>query len=94
VPAAIAPVLALARDVASETPADDATFAIIRSVYAYDPTPLNPTSEGVEDAPAWRKETVSYDAPYGNERIRAYLYLPKNASPPFQGVLYYGSAAK
>ena len=86
---AAAPILALTRDFTKETPADDAAFAILRSLYAYDPGPLNAMSEGIEEAAAWRKETVSYDAPYGKERIRAYLYLPKNASPPFQTVLYY-----
>ena len=37
---------------------------------------------------SWRKETVSYAAPYGGERITAYLFLPKNVKPPYQTVLW------
>ena len=86
---AVAPIPALARDFTKELPADARTFDIIRNLYAYDRTPLNVTVEDTEDATAWRKETVSYDAPYGKERIRAYLYLPKSAQPPYQTVLYF-----
>ena len=32
----------------------------------------------------WRKETVSYAAADPGECIRAYLFLPKNAKPPYQ----------
>ena len=89
VPEVTAPIPRLARDLTSEMSVDDATFEIIRNLYAYDHTPLNVTLHGVEEAAAWRKETVSYDAPYGKERIRAYVYLPRNASPPYQAVLYF-----
>jgi hypothetical protein len=36
----------------------------------------------------WRKEKVSYRAAYGDERIPAFLYLPRNARPPYQAVLW------
>ena len=43
---------------------------------------------------AWRMETVSFRAAYGNERVTAYLFLPDNAKPPFQTVVYFpGSTA-
>src|SRR5262245_15006639 len=57
--ASLAAVPTLTRDLTKEKPADDAAFGIIRSVYAYDNTPLKPTIEGTEDAPLWRKETIS-----------------------------------
>jgi eukaryotic-like serine/threonine-protein kinase len=88
-PPAFAAVPTLTRDLTKEAPADDAAFAIIRSVYAYDNTPLNVTIEGTEDAPSWRKETISFDAAYGRERMRAYLYLPKTGTPPYQAVVYF-----
>ena len=69
----------LARDFTKEMPADAAAFEIIRSLYALRPHTAERDARGSRGAPAWRKETVSYDAPYGKERIRAYLYLPKNA---------------
>ena len=40
----------------------------------------------------WRKEKVSYAAAYGDERISAYLFLPKNAKPPYQVMVSSGSA--
>ena len=36
-----------------------------------------------------RMEKVSFDAAYGKERITAYLFLPKNSSPPFQTIVYF-----
>ena len=32
---------------------------------------------------------MSYNAAYGDERVPAYLFLPKNSKPPFQTVLYF-----
>jgi eukaryotic-like serine/threonine-protein kinase len=34
-------------------------------------------------------EKVSFDAAYGKERVTAYLFLPKNSSPPFQTIVYF-----
>jgi dipeptidyl aminopeptidase/acylaminoacyl peptidase len=41
----------------------------------------------------WRTERVSFTAAYGDERIPAWLYLPKHARPPYQAVLYFPSGA-
>jgi dienelactone hydrolase len=58
-------------------------------MYAYDKTPLAANTESVDDSnDLWRKETVSYAATYGGERIPAYLFLPKNVKPPYQTVLW------
>jgi dienelactone hydrolase len=35
---------------------------------------------------------VTFDAAYGHERVIAYLFLPKNASPPYQTVVYFPGA--
>ncbi len=45
-------------------------------------------------SPHWRAEKVSFAAAYGGEHIPALLFLPKNARPPFQTVVYFppGSA--
>ena len=42
--------------------------------------------------PYWRKETVSFAAAYGNQRVPAYLFLPKNATPPYQTIVLFPSA--
>ena len=38
------------------------------------------------------KHTVAFDAAYGGERMRAYLFLPKNGSPPYQTVVFFPAA--
>lgn len=88
--AALAPIERLFRDYTREKPVDDAVFQIYRSLYTYEPGALEARVEAVDDsAPHWRKETVSYDAGYGNQRVRAYLFLPHSAAPPFQTVVWF-----
>lgn len=83
------PIVVATRSLASEAPVSDAVFEVIRNQYRYDPSPLGATVESTEDAAGWRKETVSFQAAYGNERVRAYLFLPKNASPPYQTIVFF-----
>jgi hypothetical protein len=59
-----------ARDFTQESRSDDEVFEVIRRMYAYDRRPLKDTVDAVEEEGQWRKETVSYDAGYGNERVR------------------------
>jgi cephalosporin-C deacetylase-like acetyl esterase len=51
--------------------------------------------EAVDDgARRWRVEKVSYAAAYGNERVIAYVFIPRQVAPPFQTVVYFpGSGA-
>jgi formylglycine-generating enzyme required for sulfatase activity/dienelactone hydrolase len=85
-----APVERLARDYSKERPATDEAFKIYQSLYAYDRTPLNASVEALSDDSAyWRREKVTIDAAYGKERMPAYLFLPRNATPPFQAVVFY-----
>ena len=39
----------------------------------------------------WRKETVSFDAAYGKERIPAYLFLPRRGQPPYLTIVLFPS---
>jgi formylglycine-generating enzyme required for sulfatase activity/dienelactone hydrolase/predicted Ser/Thr protein kinase len=90
---AAAPVPRIYGDPASLVPVSDDVFEALRSVYAYDRSPLTPKSESVDDSsPHWRLEAVSFAAAYGRERVPAYLFLPKNASPPYQTVVVFPSA--
>jgi hypothetical protein len=74
-------------DLAGEEPVEDQIFKVYQGLYRYDPRPLNASVDVVEETPAWRKETITLDAGYGRERVRAYVFLPKHVSPPFQVVL-------
>ena len=77
------------RDISTERPVNDDMFEAYRNQYRYDATPLAATLEATEEGPAWRKETITFDAAYGKERVRAYLFLPRNASPPYQTIVYF-----
>ena len=77
------------RNVAAEKPVSDEAFEIYRSMFDYDATPLNAKLEATQSTQHWVRERVSFDAAYGGERVILYLYLPRNATPPYQTVLYY-----
>ncbi len=88
---AIRPVL---RDT-NEKPASDTLFAAYRSQYAYDRTELAASVKRTDDSLLyWRRERITYTSPYGTGRVPALLFLPKNAKPPYETVVYYpGSGA-
>ena len=89
-PAVDAEFVPMVRDYTNEKPVDDEAFRVIRSLYTYDKTPLDSRPEGTDDTdPRWRREKVSFRAAYGAERVPAYLFLPKNSSPPYQTILYF-----
>jgi predicted esterase len=74
----------------SRKPVSDDIFGAFRSLYAYDRTDLKATVDAVDDgSPYWRKEKVSFNAAYGGERVAALLFVPRNAAPPYQAVVWY-----
>jgi formylglycine-generating enzyme required for sulfatase activity/dienelactone hydrolase/predicted Ser/Thr protein kinase len=80
----------LARDYSKERPVSDELFRIYASFYSYDAGDLAARTESVDDSPPfWRREMVSYRAAYGGVRIPAFLFLPRNAAPPYQTVVYF-----
>jgi len=81
------------RDRRGDKPAGQAVFQVYKAIHAYDRTELKATIEAVDDTPPyWRKERISLPAAYGNERFIAYLFLPKNAEPPFQTAIFFPGA--
>jgi dienelactone hydrolase len=86
----LAPIVRLTRDFAHETPAPDDVYHVYERTYDYDRSDLKPTIDSTDDsAPSWRVERITYNAAYANERVIAYLFLPKNARPPYQTVVYF-----
>ncbi len=84
------PVPSPARDYSREKPVSDELFRAYRGLYSYDKTPLNAIVESVDDSEEhWKKEKITFAAAYGNERVIAYLFLPKKSAPPFQTVVYF-----
>lgn len=90
---AAAPRPLLRRDFSKAKPATDNVFRIYRNMYAYDRLPLHATVEAVpENGGDWTTEKIAFDAAYGNDRVVAFLFLPKHTPPPFQTVVFFPSA--
>lgn len=80
----------LARDYTKEKPASESAFTIYKSLYSYDRTDLDAHVESLDESSSdWTKEKITFMAAYGNERVVAYLFLPKNVSPPYSTVIYF-----
>ena len=78
------------RDYVKETPVPDGSFSVYQSLYRYDRTLLNAVVESADDSdPHQRREKVTFNAAYGNERMVAYLFLPKQVAEPYQVVIYF-----
>jgi hypothetical protein len=78
------------QDPAVEAPVSDDVFEAYRRLFAYDSSELAARVEAVdESAAAWRRETVSFRAAYGNERVIAQVLLPRDTPPPYQTVVWF-----
>ncbi len=51
--------------------------------------PLNAKIEAGFQNEFWTSEKITFDATYNNERMEAYLYLPKNGVKPFQTIIFF-----
>jgi len=81
------------RDFTKEKPVPDSVFGLYRELYSYDKTNLKARVESRQERPDWIYEKVSFEAAYGGKRVMAHLFLPKNAPPPYQTVVYFPGAA-
>jgi len=80
----------LVKDFRSEPPVPDEIFQVYKEQFAYDKTDLNARVESREESPGgWIREKISFNAAYGGERVLAYLFLPRNITPPYQTVIYF-----
>ncbi len=70
-------------------PVSEEVFAAYLSNYEYDPQPFNAAVEATKSEHFWTRETISFDAGYGDERMFLYLYLPTNEASPFQTIIYW-----
>jgi dienelactone hydrolase len=75
------------------TPIGDDVFRSYRELFSYQPKELRAQTIGVDHShPEWTKEQVAFEAAYSTEQVPGYLFLPKNAKPPYQVVVYHPSA--
>lgn len=69
-------------------PVDDETFAIYASLFDYDDMPLDVVVEEIDDSHEdWRRERVSFRAPYGDDRVLVQIFIPRRSRPPHQTVV-------
>jgi len=80
------------RDFRNVVPASDATFEGFRRMYDYDTRPLDTKLEEEGETSTYRWQKVSFTAAYTGPRMAAYLFFPRNASPPFEPVIWWGAA--
>ncbi|HEX6314667.1 MAG TPA: protein kinase [Gemmatimonadaceae bacterium] len=77
-------------DYSKATPVADAVYAGFLPHFDYDPIALDATVETRDSMPEdWIVEKVSFNAAYGRERMSAWIYLPRNATPPYQPVVFF-----
>jgi dienelactone hydrolase len=82
------------RDYSLEIPVPDNTFQVYKNQFLYDKTELNAkTEERDNTADDYIVEKVSFNAAYGNERMIAYLFIPRNVHPPYQTLIYWPGAS-
>jgi len=80
----------LSTDPRTAKPVSDEVFAVYKSQYSLVKSPLNAKLESRDlTNPDWVREKLSLDAGYNGERLAAYLFLPRNASPPYQVAVYF-----
>jgi formylglycine-generating enzyme required for sulfatase activity/cephalosporin-C deacetylase-like acetyl esterase/predicted Ser/Thr protein kinase len=86
---AAGPVAMQVRDYSREKPVSDKLFQVYKSLYSYDKTPLHVVVESREQSEDWTLQKITFDAAYDNERMSAYLFLPKKGKPPYQALVYF-----
>ncbi len=73
-------------------PVPDALFRSYRNQFSYDAKDLKAVVEERKDQQEWVTERISFETAYSSERMRLFLFLPKNAPPPYQATIYFPGA--
>jgi dienelactone hydrolase len=82
------------RDFMNEPRVSEETFRYFLKIFDYDKAALDATVVRDREHEDWLREKITFNAAYGNERMMAYLFLPRNGTPPYQTVIYFpGSGA-
>ena len=73
-------------------PVGPAEYRALLEHYRYDPRPANPRGRTVVETPDWIRERLWIDGPKGDS-VLVYMFLPRNAEPPYQTLVHIGSTA-
>ena len=78
------------RDFYAETPVEEKVFEVFRNQFMYDEIALDALVENTDDSQDdWIREKITFNAAYNDERMIAYLYLPRNGTPPYQTMIFF-----
>ncbi len=89
-PGLLAPFDRVWPDFRARQPVADDVFALVEGLYVYEKTDLDARVEATDDSDRyWRKETITFGAAYGGERVIAHLFLPRASRPPYQTVVFF-----
>jgi len=77
------------RDFRSEVPVSDEVFAVYRSMFEYDPMPLNAVVEMTDTTEGYVGERVMIDPAYDDDRLILYIYRPIDGIEPYQTVVVF-----
>jgi eukaryotic-like serine/threonine-protein kinase len=92
--AVVGPVALNTRGRRNDAPVGEDVFRIYATSHGYDKADLQSKVESVDTThPYIRKETVSFRAAYGDERVISHLYFPKEGTPPHQIVFFVPGAS-
>jgi eukaryotic-like serine/threonine-protein kinase len=84
------PIVTMERDPATLKPVDDSLYQAYRSLYDYDPLPLDAKIEEEDDSHTnWKRQRVSFTAAYGGERLPVEVFIPRSARRPYQALIYF-----
>ena len=87
---AMQPLMRERRDYSNSKPVSDAEFRTFLTLYDYDPIPLEAKMEGVDSSSDYAvRQKITFKAGYGDERVTAFLFLPRTGRPPYQTVIYF-----
>lgn len=82
------------QDLSGFEPVSDEVFQFYLNQFAYDRGNLDIQPISADDsAPDWTLERLSVATPYGDERMIINLFLPRDAKPPYQTLVYFPGSA-
>jgi hypothetical protein len=71
-------------------PVEEELFAIYARQFNYDRIPLNAQVDEIDESHRdWRREWISFDNAYGDDRVIAQILVPRHVQPPYQAVIYF-----
>ncbi len=78
------------RDHTKNRPVSDEVFDTYRKQFAYEPGPLDASQPVTLQTTAdWIKQKVTINTGYNGERMDVMLFVPRNARPPLQPVVFF-----